>query len=138
MGILYLASPYSHPDDAVVQRRYKMACRAAAVLIQQGWTVFSPIAHSHPIAETGIVGRTSDVWITMDLEILAHCERLLVLTLQGWEDSVGVAQEIAEATRLGIPIEYRRMSEILFSGLGLDRLLQTNTECREACRGRLP
>jgi hypothetical protein len=52
--MIYLASPYSHPDAEVRERRFDAACRAAAALICQGKTIFSPIAHSHAICRYGV------------------------------------------------------------------------------------
>lgn len=49
--MIYLASPYSHADPAVQRHRYKEAQRATAEMMIEGRVVFSPIAHSHPIAE---------------------------------------------------------------------------------------
>lgn len=47
--MIYLASPYSHPDPAVEELRFEAACEAACKLMQQGHHVFSPIAHTHPV-----------------------------------------------------------------------------------------
>jgi hypothetical protein len=44
--MIYLASPFTHDDPAVRQQRFEAACRAAAILISQGKTVFSPIMRS--------------------------------------------------------------------------------------------
>ncbi len=52
--MIYLASPYTHADPAVRQRRFEAACRTSAVLICRGQTVFSPIAHSHAICAYGV------------------------------------------------------------------------------------
>jgi uncharacterized protein (UPF0335 family) len=47
---LYIATPYSK-FAAGTEEAFKMACRVAGSLIDSGVAVFSPIAHSHPIAE---------------------------------------------------------------------------------------
>ena len=52
--MIYLASPYSHPDATVREARFQAACRATASLIRAGHEVFSPIAHSHPLAAFGL------------------------------------------------------------------------------------
>lgn len=70
--------------------------------------VFSPIAHSHPIEqhfdEGGVEGH--DFWLRQDFAVLDRCSKLVVLTLPGWEQSRGVAAEIARAHELGIPLEF--------------------------------
>jgi hypothetical protein len=100
--MIYLASPYSHPDPAVREQRFQAACRAVADLICSGQAVFSPIVHSHRL------GLPTDwaFWEPFDQAHLVRCDELAVLTLPGWEDSVGVAAEIALARALGQPVRY--------------------------------
>lgn len=45
-------------------------------------------------------------WKGFNLIFIGICEKLIVLQLPGWETSVGVQAEIAEARRLGKPVEY--------------------------------
>ena len=110
-GLIYLASPYQHADDAVQHRRFTEACRAAAWLIHEGYLVFSPIAHSRSIAAAFTMlalpqpnGFTA--WRDFDLLLLSKCDGLIVLYMEGYERSVGVQAEITEAYRLGMPVEY--------------------------------
>ena len=106
--MIYLASPYSHPRAAVRSERARNAVLAAAWLIRErGEAVFSPIAHSHHIALVGALDTTWETWAEMDLAIISVCRELVVLQLAGWEQSKGVAAEVAEAERLGIPVTYR-------------------------------
>jgi nucleoside 2-deoxyribosyltransferase len=109
--LIYLASPYSHADFRVRQRRFEEACRAAAALLRAGVSVFSPIAHSHPIARFG-VPTSWDYWSRLDREYLARCDVLAVLTLIGWRESVGVQAEIAFARELGMPVVFVAPDEL--------------------------
>jgi hypothetical protein len=45
-------------------------------------------------------------WQNYCLNLLAVCDKIHVLMLKGWEESVGVQAEIAEAQRLEISILY--------------------------------
>lgn len=103
--MIYLASPYSHPDHAVREQRFQEACRAAAKLIRLGYAVFSPIAHSHPICQHGCPGDW-DSWEAFDQELLSHCDEVVVLAIDGWRESVGVQAEIRLAAKLGKPVRY--------------------------------
>ena len=103
--MIYLASPYSHSDPAVRQRRFEAACRAAAMLIRQGHLVFSPIAHSHGIAQQGLPGDWK-FWKRFDRRMLEVCDRMVVLCVPGWRESRGVQAEVAIARRLGKPVGY--------------------------------
>jgi len=103
--VIYLASPLSHRDRAVQQERFDAACRAAAFLMRAGKPTFSPIAHSYPIAQHGLPIDWA-FWATCDRRHLEACDEVVVLTLDGWRESVGVQAEIAIARQLGKPVSY--------------------------------
>lgn len=108
MTFVYLASPYTPHAGESIEQRVDAACKWAARLMERGEAVFSPIAHSHAIAEHLMPTRRfdHDFWLTQDLAVLKHCQKLYVLMLPGWERSRGVAAEIACAEACRIPIEY--------------------------------
>jgi nucleoside 2-deoxyribosyltransferase len=100
----YLASPYSHDDPAVRLQRFEAACRAAAILLRNGVLVFSPIAHTHPIALAGDLPLDWAFWQRFDREMIAACDEVIVLCLDGWASSRGVQAELAIAEEFGIPV----------------------------------
>lgn len=104
--LTYLASPYSHPDRAVRVQRFEAACRAAAALMRGGVHLYSPIAHTHPIAEAGDLPKGWDFWKQYDSAILSCCHTLIVLRIDGWQESKGIQAELQIAAELGITIEY--------------------------------
>lgn len=104
--IIYLASPYSHPLPEVREARFRTVCRVAARLMSEGAIVFSPIAHSHPIAMAGQLPTDWTFWDRYDRAMLEASAELWVLRLDGWKDSTGVVAEIDIATHLGKPIWY--------------------------------
>lgn len=106
--MVYLASPYSHRRWWVRLMRFWKSCRAAAKLMCKGYTVFAPIAHSHPISRflSRKFAHDHEFWMQQDLPILECCIRVFVLRLDGWEKSRGVTREIAHAEGRGIPVEY--------------------------------
>jgi hypothetical protein len=103
--MIYLVSPYSHPDAAVREHRFREACRAAAALLRAGHAVISPIAHSHPLVEHGVPTDWS-FWEEQDRELLACCDEVVVLMLDGWDQSVGVREEIRVAREIGKPVRF--------------------------------
>jgi nucleoside 2-deoxyribosyltransferase len=103
--MIYLARPYSHHDPAVREQRFRAACRAAVALLHAGWVVFSPIAHSHPLAQHGLPGNWQ-FWERYDRAFLERCDEVVVLMLDGWEESIGVQAEIRIARELGKPVRY--------------------------------
>lgn len=104
--MIYLATPYSHPDPAVQKDRFHKVTIVAARLMEAGNHVFSPITHCHPIAVVGQLPTDWKYWEEYDTKILSICTELMVLRLPGWEDSTGVANEITIAQTLNIPVSY--------------------------------
>lgn len=101
--MIYLASPYSHPDPAVREQRYQAACQATAALLRAGELVFSPIVHSHPLVAFDLPTAWG-FWESIDRAYLERCDEVVVLMLNGWEASVGVRAEIGIARALGKPV----------------------------------
>lgn len=101
----YLASPYSHASPEVRQQRFEAACAAAAELMLRGKKVFAPIAYTHPL-ESHTGPQSHDWWMGQDYPFLIVANELIVLMMDGWEDSKGVAEEIRVCTLLGKPVSY--------------------------------
>lgn len=108
MTLIYLASPYTHANPAIKEQRFKQVCAVAGRLMKEGKNVFSPIAHSHPIEQYFEDGKPEGhaFWLKQDFAILAKSTKLVVLTLEGWETSTGVAAELQFAQANGIPFEF--------------------------------
>jgi len=104
--LVYLATPYTHPDKEVQQARFEAVNKAASKLMLKGLKIFSPISHTHPIAAAGEMPTGWEFWRDFDFAYLSHCYKIIVLKLEGWEQSVGVTAEIAMAKELGLEIEY--------------------------------
>lgn len=105
MGYAYLSNPFNHVDPSVRAARVRQAARAAARLFMQGRPVFCPIAHNALLIAEGC-RQTYPEWVGFNSDMLRNANALLVLQLPGWDVSFGVKGEIAEAERLGLPIEY--------------------------------
>lgn len=103
MARIYLAAPYSHNPALGFQE----ASRAAARLMDAGNIVFSPLSHSHPIAQIGEMDALDQgFWLRQDLPFLKDSDVLVVLQLPGWEISKGVRREIDYAGSLQIPVVF--------------------------------
>lgn len=109
----YLAVPYTPVGAYSAEDKFRIRCerfeaanRAAASLMRRGLVVFSPISHSHGIDAYFPYPESGEFWKRQDEPFLNLCERMIVLTIPGWQLSAGVGHEIAEAARRGIPIEY--------------------------------
>lgn len=94
-GYWYLATPYSKwphgLDDAA-----RVAEKLAARLLEERFPIFSPIAHSHSIAQHVVAAekRDFDFWLGADKPLVDAAIGLLIADLTGWRESRGVVQEI--------------------------------------------
>ena len=105
-SLVYLATPYSDPDPLIRRERFEKVNDFAARMMRSGLHVFSPISHTHPIAQAGGLQLGWEFWEACDLKILSVCEKLIVLKLDGWQNSRGVTAEIAIANELGLSVEF--------------------------------
>lgn len=110
MNIAYLACPYSHPDKNVKEMRHRIVNQVAFTLMRQGTYVYSPLTHNLPIDRLGINGNWM-YWKNFDHAMLARCDRIIVIKLPGWDESKGVAAELAYAKELGMSIEWIEPTE---------------------------
>lgn len=111
--LVYLASPYTplgnHTSEErarLCEERFEQVCRAAAKLMEAGYVVFCPIAHSHPIDKLFGKPGSGAFWQRQDAPYLDFCGSMVVLTLPGWRESKGVAHEIMIAQTRGLPVLY--------------------------------
>ena len=105
-SLIYLASPYSHPENYMKEARFILINRVAAKLMGEGKYIFSPISHTHPIALEGKLPGGWEYWEGYDRCMIGASDELLVLRLPGWETSAGVQAEIKIAESHSMPIKY--------------------------------
>ena len=76
---IYLAIPYTWNHD----KSFEIANIMSAILMESGYTVFSPISHSHPISKhlTNFGDSNADFWLAQDLCILEKCDELHVVII---------------------------------------------------------
>lgn len=112
-GYEYLAAPYSSGEPAGItgpmQRIRLRAWRldkmkfAIALLMTQGRNAISPVMMSNQVADI-LGGHGWDTWKAVDLALVAAADRVLILPLQGWEESAGVTAEIEHAREMDVPV----------------------------------
>jgi hypothetical protein len=105
--LVYLASPYSHPDDTVRHENYLIVTKIAADLVSRGHVVISPITYGHVLLDHAKMPSDWEFWNNFCITLLEKCDKILVCnTMFGWDKSRGVAEEIKYAEENGIEIEY--------------------------------
>ncbi len=88
-----------------MQLRYADALYNTAILIKQGHFIYSPIVHFHPIACLHDLPRDVDFWWEFNKDMIERCDEFWVLTLPGWENSIGILKETELASELGKPVK---------------------------------
>ncbi len=105
-GYIYLAAPYSDIEESVRLFRFNTINETVAKLMSNGWTVYSPISHNHPIALNHNLPTGWDFWGTMDRNFIKHCIFFVVFMLPGWNTSHGIQEELKIAKEFNKPIVY--------------------------------
>ena len=107
MELVYVASPYWHEDEGIREFRFKMVREALRQLIEMhpdGKTKFySPVHDWHELSSEMLA---VDYWYSYGLDMMGRSDRLLVLCINGWQQSGGVMLEIADALSIEMDIEY--------------------------------
>jgi hypothetical protein len=103
----YLGSPYTSLSKAVMQMRYEMARKVCAEMLNNGEITYSPIVHCHELARHHDLTRDFAFWQHYNFAMLDLASELVVLRLEGWEDSTGLRGEIEHAKSLSLPISFR-------------------------------
>lgn len=102
--MIYLASPFTHKSDDVMEARARAAMDYTARNIMAGTMIYSPVAHSYMMS--GDYDIPWETWMRHCCLMLAKCAELWVLKLDGWQESEGIAVEIELAEKIGLPIKY--------------------------------
>lgn len=102
--LCYLATPYTrHPDG--IEAAFQEAAKIAARLMLSGMKVYSPIAHTHPLAiYGGLDPLDHSIWMPFDQAMMDRSDVLIVAHMYGWQESYGVAEEIRIFEEVGKPI----------------------------------
>jgi hypothetical protein len=104
--LVYLATPYSKYPEGI-EVAFQDASRLAARLMEIGVKVYSPIAHTHPLAIYGGINPLDhSIWLPFDEAIMAKSDALLVAKMPTWQTSYGIAHEISVFDKAGKPIYY--------------------------------
>lgn len=107
LPLAYLASPYTHKNPDVREQRYQQVCDVVTKLSKQGdYAVYSPIAHWHPIALVHKLPTDAMFWKNQNEGVINASQCVIVVKMDGWEQSIGVQMEIAFAKQHNIKIIY--------------------------------
>lgn len=100
--LIYLAIPYTGTEAY----SYEVANKVAGELMKRGYVVFSPISHSHTIAQMCKMPTDWEFWECQDRAFIRRCDEVCVVCLDGWGKSRGVTAEIKFANDIGKRVRY--------------------------------
>lgn len=105
-GYWYIGSPYSKYPGGLVEA-FKRVCRVTGRFAQAGVPAYSPIAHTHPIAAEGALDpHDHSIWLPFDGPLMEAARGLVVVMMDGWQDSIGLQFEIDHFKRAGKPVMF--------------------------------
>lgn len=102
-GYVYLGSPYAK-YHAGMDEAARVVTVCAGKLMATGMRIYCPIAHGHAVTRYQDLPRSWDYWKDQDQPLIDAAVGLIVLTMDGWQESVGLQYEIEEFVRAGKPI----------------------------------
>jgi hypothetical protein len=109
--IFYLAAPYSGSEEEV-ENRMRQLCIADAVLMKNGIFTMSPLMKHFIINYESLPGDWN-YWKNYSEVLLSKADGMIVLKLDGWEQSTGVQAEIEICKKNNILIFFFTYEEIL-------------------------
>lgn len=108
--MIFVSTPYYHPDSVVVQDRVRILSHYCGKLLKEGkWNV-SPITHGTTITKHIVLPMDFEFWQHISFEMINVCKEMHVLMMEGWKQSIGVIGEISHAKKKKIPIKYIEVS----------------------------
>ncbi len=103
--MIYLAAPYSHPNENIKAERMRRFYEIDANLNKAGYFTVSPL-HKVETCKQGGLADDWNFWSEYSYKLLAICDAMMVITLDGWEQSVGLQAEIEYCNKNKIPVQY--------------------------------
>lgn len=108
----YVATPYSKYPEGI-ETAFIEAAKATATLLKSGIAVYSPIAHTHPIAMHGQMDAYDhDIWMPLDAHMMDAAGAMIVVMMPGWRESKGIGIEIDTFKKAGKPIRFFQWPEM--------------------------
>ena len=114
-GLWYFAHPYTvknEKGDYVFEgeeANFRLCNYRAALLIEKGILLYSPISHTHPIHSASPVfagGQAHGLWYDFDNAFIRIVPFTGIILAPGWQDSKGCKGEKALFEDLGREVRY--------------------------------
>ncbi len=108
----YLAAAYSKYPHGL-EAAFEFVAREAGLLIRNKIAVFSPIAHTHPVAiHAGMDPLDHTIWLPCDEPMMKACTGIIRLRMESWEKSYGMRVELDAFTAAGKDVVWMTPGEV--------------------------
>lgn len=110
----YLATPYTKYPYGV-EAAFQLAARNAGILARKGVPIFSPIAHTHPLAMAASLDPLNgDFWLKLDEPMMHAAYGLVMLMAESWELSNGMKVELEIFQKAKKPVIWMKPGVVPF------------------------
>jgi len=112
--LIYVGTPYTK-YAAGIEAAFVDACKLTARLLSAGLNVYSPIAHTHPIAIHGRLDPLDHkIWLPFDAAIMGKSDAMIVAMLPTWDSSSGVRHEIDAFVAASKPVFFMNPADLSY------------------------
>ena len=113
-GLYYLAVPYQGSEE---EKKYRteLSLKATVEFLRQGISLFSPVIYVNKIAEElnlPSLEKRREIVMPYLFEFLTVSKGLILITIDGWQKSWGVQQELKFCHETHIPVFTIQADEI--------------------------
>lgn len=109
--MIYIASPYSHPEPEIRSKRFYIALYYAGALKKEGIVCFSPIVYGHHFALHNWTDTDHESWLDFNNKMMDMADEIHMLQINGWRESRGMQYEAAYAMENDIPLRWIDFSQ---------------------------
>lgn len=114
MKKVFISMPYSGTLDQM-NERVKHAKEYSVILLQRGIVPVCPVTSGHLLVEHSDIELSHQSWLQYAYEFFEMCDEVHVLQLQGWKESLGVAEEVYWARRSNKPVTFIPVHNSIFT-----------------------
>ena len=114
-GLFYLSGPHKGTEEQE-EYRVKMSLKVTAKFLAHGIHVFSPIVYGKQISGAlnfRTLEERREFMMAYLFEFLEVSKGMIILAMDGWENSWGLSQEVKYCQKNQIPIYKMEMNQLL-------------------------
>jgi hypothetical protein len=118
MSFEYVAQPYTaylsngSLNHELMEYRYLRALAEVSKMLTDNRMVYSPIVHCHEMAKIHTLPKDFSFWKNYNKAMLERASGIILLKLEGWQESEGLQDEWKFARETNMPVTFWDMEEL--------------------------